>query len=514
MWPDANRRPFPYTLVFTAIPVAANLIAVVASFALNDYVYLDEERAQFNAFAQAFPWALWVFNLLPFPTVMVCVYTYLAPVFAGLRGFARDQALSDKAAARLLNAPLVISALGMGGWVFGTTIAIILQIAYARNITAHVIWVTTANALCLGGITFVFTYYALDYINRSRIIGRYLAYRNLSEITGVFRPSVTVRFFIFYFSVAVLPVLIVSQMLARSALSASGFLTLPVILFPVATLSVGVVLSWLLARAFERPLVEMKTAVLAIQQGSFNPQLAATSTDELGLLAEGINHMATGLREKEFMKETFGKVVAPAVRDHLLKGNLQLGGEMRVATVLFCDLRGFTALSEQLTPAQVVEMLNIHFDTMSRCIETEGGLINKFIGDAIMAIYNVPLPYADHAARAYRSSLSMLDSLSAMNAGFSARGLPPLKIGIGLHTGEVLAGNIGSSSRLEYTVIGDTVNVASRIEGLCKETGRALLISEATVAEMNQSEALEVLGEFPIRGREKPIRIYAGGKTG
>lgn len=509
-----NRHPFPYALVFTVIPVAANLIAVAASFLLNDYVYLDEERAQFNAFARAFPWALGLFNLLPFPTVMVCVYTYLAPVFAGLRNFEHDQRLSEKAAARLLNAPLVISALGMGGWVFGTAIAIILQLAYVHGITAHVIWVTITNALCLGGITFVFTYYALDYVSRSRIIGRYLDARNISEITGVFRPSVMVRFFIFFFSVGVLPVLIVSQMLARSALAASGFLTLPVILFPVATLFVGAVLSWLLARAFERPLVEMKTAVLGIQQGSLNPQLAATSTDELGLLAEGINHMAQGLREKEFMKETFGKVVAPAVRDHLLKGNLELGGEMRVATVLFCDLRGFTSLSEQLTPAQVVEMLNIHFDTMSRCIEAEGGLINKFIGDAIMAIYNVPLPYADHAARAYRSSLSMLASLNEMNAGFTARGLPLLRIGIGLHTGEVLAGNIGSSSRLEYTVIGDTVNVASRIEGLCKETGRALLISEATVAHMQQNAPLEVLGEFPIRGREKPIRIYSGGKTG
>ena len=514
MTSNRQKRPFPYVLVFTAIPVAANLIAVAASFALNDYVYLDEERAQFNAFAQQFPWALWIFNLLPFPTVIVWVYTYLAPVFTGLRNFAREQNLGEKAAARLLNAPLVISALGMGGWVFGTAIAIVLQAVYVRDLTAHVIWVTVTNALCLGGITFVFTYYALDYVNRSHVIPRYLASRNLSEITGVFRPSVTARFFIFYFSVAVLPVLVVSQMLARSVLAASGFLTLPVILFPVATLSVGVVLSWLLARAFERPLIEMKTAVLEIQQGSFNPQLAATSTDELGLLAEGINHMATGLREKEFMKETFGKVVAPAVRDHLLKGNLQLGGEMRTATVLFCDLRGFTSISEQLAPQQVVEMLNIHFDTMSRCIEEEGGLINKFIGDAIMAIYNVPLPYADHAARAYRSAMRMIASLAEMNAGFLSRGLPQLKIGIGLHTGEVLAGNIGSSSRLEYTVIGDTVNVASRIEGLCKETGKALLISEATVAEMQQNDPLEVLGEFPIRGREKPIRIYTTGKAG
>ena len=506
-------RRFPYITVFTVIPVMANLIAVAASFVLNDYVYLDEERETFRKFTVAVPWAMWVFNALPFPAVMLAVYSYLWPLFRELRRF-DGTPLSDKAASRLLNAPLVISALGMAGWVLGTSLSVALQVYYIRNVPFHGMLVTITNALCLGGITFVFSYYALDYVNRRVVILRFLGSRSLSEIPGVFRPSVTIRFFIFYFSVAVLPVLMVTQMLARSALAASGTLSAPVLLFPLSALFVGTVLSWLLARAFEQPLVEMKTAVQGIQQGSLEPKLAATSTDELGHLAEGINHMAQGLREKEFMKETFGKVVAPAVRDHLLKGNLQLGGEMRVATVLFCDLRGFTALSEKLTPAQVVEMLNVHFDTMSRCIEDEGGLINKFIGDAIMAIYNVPLPYADHASRAYRSALRMLESLSAMNASFAARSLPPLKIGIGLHTGEVLAGNIGSASRLEYTVIGDTVNVASRIEGLCKETGRPLLISEATAAEMQQEALLQVIGEFPIRGREKPIRIYTAGKTG
>lgn len=504
----SRQKPFPYVVVFTIIPVAANLVAVGASFLLNDLVYLEEERQRFTEFTVAAPWALWIFNAAPFPVIMGVVYAYLWPLFTALKQFDATAVIPGLAARRLLNAPIVISAFGVGGWILGTSFAVSLQLFLIREVTGRGLLVTVGNAVSLGGITFVFSYYALDYVNRRHVIPRYLAGRDLSEIPGVLRPSVQVRFFILLFSITALPLLIATQMLARAVLAGGSAITAPVYLVPLSMLLVGIILSWLLARAFGSPLIEMKTAVAAVRGGALQVQLNATSTDELGLLAEGINHMAQGLREKEFMKETFGKVVAPAVRDHLLKGNLRLGGETRRATVLFCDLRGFTSLSERLAPAQVVEMLNIHFDTMSRCIEAEGGLINKFIGDAIMAIYNVPLAQEDHATRAYHSARQMLASLAAMNAGFAARSLPELSIGIGIHTGEVLAGNIGSASRLEYTVIGDTVNVASRIEGLCKEAGVPLLISEATTAYIDQSAALRELGDFSVRGRERPIKLF------
>ena len=501
-------RRFPYITVFTVIPVMANLIAVAASFVLNDYVYLDEERETFRRFTVAVPWAMWLFNALPFPAVMLAVYSYLWPLFRELRCF-DGTPLSDRAASRLLNAPLVISALGMAGWVLGTSLSISLQVYYIRNVPFHGMLVTITNALCLGGITFVFSYYALDYVNRRVVILRFLGSRSLSEIPGVFRPSVTMRFFIFYFSVAVLPVLMVTQMLARSALAASGTLTPPVLLFPLAALFVGTVLSWLLARAFEQPLVEMKTAVQGIQQGSLEPQLTATSTDELGHLAEGINHMAQGLREKEFMKETFGKVVAPAVRDHLLKGNLQLGGEMRVATVLFCDLRGFTALSEKLTPAQVVEMLNVHFDTMSRCIEGEGGLINKFIGDAIMAVWGVPESKGNDALNAVNATIEMRRALLEFNKDRGSDKKPIIKIGSGLNTGPVLAGQIGSEDRLDYTVIGDAVNLASRVETLNKPFGTDILISEDTYKIVKDEFDCEPMQKIKVKGKSEPQQIYA-----
>ncbi len=505
-----KNKKLNYSLVFTVIPIISNLIAVSASFGLNDLIFVEAERARFMGFLKIVPWAMWLINIFPFSVAAIAVLYYLLPLIKELKYFENGKILSERAASRLLNAPLIISLIGMGGWVIGNTIAVSLQIYYIQNVTLRGMSITIANTLSLGGIAFVFTYYTLDYINRKEFIVRYIKEFQISKIQGVFKPSIELRFFIFFFSVTVLPILILTLMLSRASLAGIGIIPMPLLIAPLIMVCVGSILSWLLARAFDKPLVEMKTAVKEIQDGNFDIKLAVTTTDELGLLGEGISQMAVSLREKEFIKETFGKVVDPAVRDHLLSGNVKLGGEIRTATILFCDLRGFTALSEQLAPDQIVEMLNTHFETMSKCIEEEGGLINKFIGDAIMAIYNVPVPRSNHAERAYTSARRMLESLEIMNVGFKEKGLPELKIGIGLHTGEVLAGNIGSSSRLEYTVIGDTVNVASRIESLCKETKRSLLLSEATKAQLPANTPLDSLGAFQLKGREEMIQIFGG----
>ncbi len=506
----AKNKTLRYNLIFMTIPIISNLIAVVASFGLNDLIFVEAERARFIAFLKVVPWAMWLINIFPFSVAASAVLYYLLPLIKELNHFDDRKILSEQAASRLLNAPLIISLLGMGGWLIGNTIAVSLQIYHIQNVTLRGMSVTIANTLSLGGIAFVFTYYTLDYINRKEFIARYVKEFQISQIQGVLKPSIVLRFFIFFFSVAVLPNLILTLMLSRASLAGIGVIPMPLLIAPFIMVCVGIILSWLLARSFDKPLVEMKTAVKEIQDGNFDIKLAVTTTDELGLLGEGIGQMAVSLQEKEFIKETFGKVVDPAVRDHLLSGNVQLGGEIRTATILFCDLRRFTSLSEQLAPAQIVEMLNTHFETMSKCIEEEGGLINKFIGDAIMAIYNVPVPRSNHAERAYTSARRMLESLERMNADFFKRNLPELKIGIGLHTGEVLAGNIGSSSRLEYTVIGDTVNVASRIESLCKETKRSLLVSEATKAQLPANTPLDSLGSFQLKGREELIQIFGG----
>jgi adenylate cyclase len=218
--------------------------------------------------------------------------------------------------------------------------------------------------------------------------------------------------------------------------------------------------------------------------------------------------MAGGLKEKEYITETFGKVVDPRVRDHLLAGHINLGGQVQEVTILFCDIRGFTPMSEKLAPSQVVELLNLYLERMSRCITAEHGLVNKYIGDAIMAIFGAPLSQADHADAAFRAALKMRTAWAELNADLVAAGLPSIRIGIGIHTGPVVAGNIGSTSRMEYTVIGDTVNVASRIEGLCKELHHDLIITESTAMKLSGQHALPAAQSVQIRGKEEPMRVY------
>jgi adenylate cyclase len=252
----------------------------------------------------------------------------------------------------------------------------------------------------------------------------------------------------------------------------------------------------------------MKRAAKKIQDGIYDINIPVISNDEVGKLCEGINSMAGGLKEKEFIKDTFGRIVDPRVRDFLLQGNVQLGGEMKELTILFSDIRSFTSASEKMKPDEVVVWLNRYFDKMSRCITDEKGLVNKYIGDAIMAIFGAPINQEDHADAAVRAAYRMIDELAELNREFSNDHLPPISIGIGIHTGQVLAGNIGSSDRMEYTVIGDAVNVASRLESLTKEYKQPVLMSESTSKALKHQYSMNCLNKVSIRGKEEPMDLY------
>jgi class 3 adenylate cyclase len=193
--------------------------------------------------------------------------------------------------------------------------------------------------------------------------------------------------------------------------------------------------------------------------------------------------MATTLRERERILQTFGRVVEPVVRDRLLAGDLQAEGEERSATVLFCDLRGFTTFAEQMPPRELVQMLNAFFTAMTDWARSCGGFVDKFIGDAVLVVFGLfdtaAGPEAG-AASALRCAFGMRERLAQLNAARAARGEPKLAMKLGVHTGPVVAGTFGAADRHEYTVVGDTVNVAARLEGLCREHACEMLISTTT----------------------------------
>lgn len=209
------------------------------------------------------------------------------------------------------------------------------------------------------------------------------------------------------------------------------------------------------------------------------------------------------------INDAFGKAVDPYVRDYLLSGHVKLGGETRVVSVMFCDIRSFTAMSETMAPAKVVSMLNSYFTAISKCISKHNGIINKYIGDAVMAIFGAPVPSENNALEAYEAAQDMREALVYINKKFADKGYPAIRFGIGIHSGPVLAGNIGATNRMEYTVIGDTVNTASRVESLCKEYNTDLLITESTAEQLGDiKEKLTLVDEAKIRGKEERVRLY------
>ncbi|MFA4902593.1 MAG: adenylate/guanylate cyclase domain-containing protein [Desulfobaccales bacterium] len=215
--------------------------------------------------------------------------------------------------------------------------------------------------------------------------------------------------------------------------------------------------------------------------------------------------------ERKRIRKAFESYVAPTVVQEMLKHpeQLRLGGERREITILFTDIRGFTTMSEKLDPQALVTLLHDFLNPMSNIIINQGGTIDKYMGDAIMALFGAPLAQPDHPHLACRAALEMVSSLAALNQDWAAQGRPPLRVGVGVNTGPVAVGNMGSDRLFDYTAIGDNVNLASRLEGLNKYYGTSILISQATAASLGNDFILKDVDRVRVKGKAQAARIYA-----
>lgn len=281
----------------------------------------------------------------------------------------------------------------------------------------------------------------------------------------------------------------------------------------LASLLLAGVVSGLLARGLTGPVVRLTGATRRVASGDYDVEVPVESNDEIGTLANAFNEMTEGLRLKERYRGVLNKVVSPEVATELMAGEVVLGGETRRATVLFGDLRGFTATTSEMEPQAVIRLLNECMEKLSDAVDRAGGVVDKFVGDEIMAIFGAPVSRPDDAARALRAAVEMQQSLAELNHVRLARGEPVLGLGIGLNTGEVVAGNMGSPNRLNYTVVGSTVNLAAR---LCSAAAPGeILLGEATRDQLKAIDpsatdgpALESAGRRPFKGFAEPIEVF------
>jgi adenylate cyclase len=212
--------------------------------------------------------------------------------------------------------------------------------------------------------------------------------------------------------------------------------------------------------------------------------------------------------ERRRLRRSFHQYVGREVADRVYSDDPSLTGQRRTVSVMFTDLRDFTTMSEAMTADQVAQQLNEYFPMMVEAVQEHRGIVNDFIGDAVMAVYGAPVDNPEHALDAVRTARKMQMGLAALNTEWQARGLPTLKMGIGIHTGSVFAGNVGSPSRKKYTVVGDAVNVAARVEGLNKEFHTTLLITDETYAAVKDRVEIKDCGEVKVKGRRQAVRVY------
>ena len=312
------------------------------------------------------------------------------------------------------------------------------------------------------------------------------------------------------------PITVVLQRSLDAELAPARELEQFILLVALAGLAAAMLAAAALARNVSRPVQRLAAHTRAIAAGDYSQAIDLQRADELGELAASFNHMTAGLAERDRVRDLLGKVVSPEIASQLLGSDLRLGGEEREVTILFSDIRDFTALSEKMSPAELLALLNRYLDRMSGIVEKHGGVIDKFIGDAIMALFGAPVASADAADRALAAAREMDAALAELNRELAAEGRPALAFGIGINTGPVVAGNMGSKTRLNYTVIGDGVNLASRLEGLTKEPAYAtrIIISEATLRAVKHPPPVRELGEVKVKGKQQAVRIYAVGAKG
>lgn len=522
--PGYCAEPMPHWLVLTlATAVGANMLAGVTTAVTID---LMRGPSEFAVAARAYELTLLPYwRCVVYPVVLSCVLFYLWPLVTyARRGWPGGPSITVRR--RAVSGPFVVASSGFAGWLTSTVLFPFLTVRHFGRWSPELMSQQVLSPLVNGFLAATTIYLLVDLIFRHAVVPRVFPAGQSVDTPGTISLGVQGRLLVFLVAVAFVPLFMLFGLVRAATVrleagmpvaEVMGGLDRATMITFAVFLVLGIGLTLGLARTFTGPLGAIARALRRVQAGDLATTVARTSSDEVGMLEDGVNAMVAALTERERILHTFGRVVEPAVRDRLLAGDLLPGGEMRTVSVLFCDLRGFTTLAERTPAAELVATMNEFFTAVAGCAREHGGVVDKFIGDAVLAVFGLfdrdTHPGAG-AAAAVRCALAMRVRVADLNVARAAAGTPALAVKIGIDTGEVVAGLIGASDRHEYTVLGDAVNVAARLEALCGEQGCDLLVSERTwglAAPRDVGAVAEARGTLALRGRDEPIRVFAFG---
>jgi adenylate cyclase len=332
--------------------------------------------------------------------------------------------------------------------------------------------------------------------------------QQISPRTSLNLPAVPLRWRL----LIMLPLINLVTGLVVAALTSDGGgganLGLDVLIALLVSTTISLELTVMLSKSILLPINDLERAVDAVGEGRYDVSVPVTTGDELGDLAASFNEMVEGLRERERIREAFGTYLDREIADYILsEGYDEEGVEVEV-TVLFTDVQDFTRYSTDKTPAEVVSVLNRLFEVIVPIVARQGGHVDKFEGDGLLAVFGAPEPYPDHAERGVRAACEIA---AAVNERGEAG---ELRVGIGVNTGRVIAGAIGGAGRLNFSVIGATVNVAARVEAATRELDDNILITSETWTRLSSAFEAESRGKIELKGIDEPVSLYAPGLAG
>jgi class 3 adenylate cyclase len=427
----------------------------------------------------------------------------------------------------VLNFPLMVTITSLAMWLLA---GLFFGLWASRSFRTFI-----GISLVGGAFTSALVFFAVDWFWRN-LIPAFFPDGRVRTIPA-FRLTVFARLLIVFLLSSIYPVgLLVALSLdrARQIVSASNpeAILRNMFLIQMFLLGISIASSTLMAffasRTVIGPLEELEKAMARVQQNDLNVRVPVLSNDEVGNLAEHFNEMVAGLRRGEMLRNLLNLYVSPEVARQALEHGASLGGQLVQCTVLFSDIRSFTTLSEQLDPGDLIALLNRYMSQMVKVIVLHGGMVNKFGGDSLLAVFGTPInPSPNHAVSAIRAALDMRAALSEFNQSQAVAGGSQLQCGIAVATGMVVAGNVGGKERIEYTVIGDTVNLAARLQAMSKELHHDILLNEAAYFQAGDQQNTmppPALGGSPghkmqfdavkipnvtVRGTNEPVTIYA-----
>jgi adenylate cyclase len=393
-----------------------------------------------------------------------------------LRWVYHEETPADADRLSALGLPWFLTRIQAGLWFGATVVFTVLAVLLQPERAITTALTVGIASLVVSAIAFLFSEFALR-----PIAARALSGEQRVRVRGLGVRRRMVLFWGLGTGAPVVGLLVVAILaLALGEVSLTKLAVVVMVLGSVV-LVFGFFVTWLNARAVVAPIIAVRNAMQEVEEGNLDAEVQVYDGTELGQLQAGFNQMVSGLREREHLRDLFGRHVGKDVAEAAAVSDVELGGESRVVSVLFVDIIGSTALAADRAPSEVVDLLNRFFGVVVEEVARHDGLVNKFIGDAVLAIFGAPVELENHAGHALAAARAMARRL--------ADEVPDLEAGIGVSTGEAVAGNVGDESRFEYTVVGDAVNAAARLTELAKEVDGRLLVAWDSVEAACDDEA-------------------------